>query len=312
MLLRNVIIKVDNSTSGVGNPTYGRPSVKLLSNDTIGPGSLLIFDAIHLPFGCSVWPAFWTQGSNWPDDGEIDIVENVNLATNNQYALHTTQGCQHPPQGAVQESGTLQQADCFNATNGNTGCLIRETQSNSFGQGFATNGGGAWAMLWTDEALTIWFFPRSAIPSDLPTANPNPSSWPEPSAVYPASSCDFSKFFGPQTIIFDITICGNFAGLPSVFNPSCTGTCTSLVQDPSNFGTAYFEIRYMTVFTNSSTGFASSTAAAIGTSPTASNPSASGSGSSGSSNAIGFSLQSSIALLVIAVTLVGSSCLLLW
>ena len=40
----NYVVKVDNTTSGVGNSTYGRPSVKLLSDYTIGPGNLVIMD----------------------------------------------------------------------------------------------------------------------------------------------------------------------------------------------------------------------------------------------------------------------------
>lgn len=254
----NVIIKVDNTTNGANDPTFGRPSVKILSNDPMGPGSLLIMDAVHMPFGCSVWPAFWTQGSNWPDDGEIDIVENVNNAQNNRMALHTLQGCTHPAAGQVQETGTLIAPDCFNQTNGNEGCLIQDNSTNSYGQGFAQNGGGAFATLWDDQGIRIWFFPRASIPQDVPTANPNPSGWGTPTAFYPSSSCDTSKFFGPQTIIFDITICGNFAGIPSIFNPGCQGNCTDLVQDPSNYNTAYFEIRYLTFFSNSTTSTSSS------------------------------------------------------
>ena len=47
----NVIMKVDNTTSGANDPTFGRPSVKILSNNTIPPGSLVLLDAVHMPFG---------------------------------------------------------------------------------------------------------------------------------------------------------------------------------------------------------------------------------------------------------------------
>lgn len=36
--------------------------------------------------------AMWTQGTNWPANGEIDIFESVNLRTVNQEALHTSSG----------------------------------------------------------------------------------------------------------------------------------------------------------------------------------------------------------------------------
>jgi len=256
----NVIIKVDNTTSGANNPTFGRNSIKILSNDTLTAGSLMIMDAVHMPFGCSVWPAYWTQGSNWPDDGEIDIVENVNMVTTNRYALHTLQGCMHPPASTpVQETGSLIAPDCFNQTNGNEGCLIQDNSTQSYGAGFASAGGGVYATLWNDDGIKIWFFPRSQIPSDVATANPNPSSWPTPSAFYPQSSCDTSKFFGPQTIIFDITICGNFAGNPSVFQQTCQGNCLDLVQDPANYNNAYFEVKYLAVFSNNTSGSPSGT-----------------------------------------------------
>jgi len=273
----NVIIKVDNTTSGVGNPTFGRPSVKILSNDTLTAGSLMIMDAVHLPFGCSVWPAYWTQGSNWPNDGEIDIVENVNLAKSNRYALHTLQGCMHPPGNQANETGTLIAPDCFNQTNGNEGCLVNDNNPQSYGASFASAGGGVFATLWNDDGIKIWFFSRSQIPSDVTSGNPNPSSWPVPTAFYPQSSCDTSKFFGPQTIIFDITLCGNFAGIPAVFQQTCQGNCLDLVQTPSNYDDAFFEIKYLAVFSNSTSGSASS-------SSSGSSPSQTGSSSGGSNN----------------------------
>ncbi|TDL22533.1 hypothetical protein BD410DRAFT_722698 [Rickenella mellea] len=248
----NAVIKVDNTTIGdQSNPEFNRSSVKILSQVTYSSGSLVLMDAVHMPFGV-LWPAFWSVGPVWPDDGEIDIVENVNMRTNNQYSLHTLDGCRHPEVDGQDtfETGTLTNADCFNQTSYNTGCLVRDPSENSYGSGFASIGGGVFALLWDASGIKIWFFQRSAIPADLPTANPNPSSWPMPVAAYPAASCDFNKFFSPQTLIFQTTICGGFAG--SNYGPPCTGECEDLVYNPANYNDAYFEIPYVRIFTDSS------------------------------------------------------------
>ena len=52
-------------------------SVRITSMKKFHHG-LVIADFDHMPFGCSVWPAFWTVGFNWPNNGEIDVVEGVN------------------------------------------------------------------------------------------------------------------------------------------------------------------------------------------------------------------------------------------
>ncbi len=44
-------------------------------------GGLFIADFERMPFGCSLWPAYWSVGPNWPNGGEIDILEGANLQT---------------------------------------------------------------------------------------------------------------------------------------------------------------------------------------------------------------------------------------
>ena len=62
----NVVLRVDNVTNNP-NPgpdsTFGRNTVMVISNDPIDIGTLLVADIAHIPFGCSVWPAFWTLGA---------------------------------------------------------------------------------------------------------------------------------------------------------------------------------------------------------------------------------------------------------
>lgn len=70
------IMKVDNTT-WLGNGQY-RNSVRITSKKTFGVGSLVVMDAAKMPYGKGVWPAFWSVGANWPNGGEIDIMEGVN------------------------------------------------------------------------------------------------------------------------------------------------------------------------------------------------------------------------------------------
>lgn len=88
---KTTVLRVDNS-NWLDYGVY-RNSVRIGSKATFGIGSLVILDAISLPYGPTVWPAFWSLGDNWPNGGEIDIIEGVNGQTNNQITLHSAPGC---------------------------------------------------------------------------------------------------------------------------------------------------------------------------------------------------------------------------
>ncbi|KAF5349018.1 hypothetical protein D9758_012674 [Tetrapyrgos nigripes] len=288
----HAIIKVDNTTNGAGDPIFGRNTVYLMSNEMMSIGSLLVFDANHIPFGCSVWPALFTQGQQWPEQGEIDIVEQVNRATKNQYSLHT---------GVT--AGTCMQADNTNQTgkptstpnnctvvpeiNQNTGCVVQDASDNSFGSGFNRNGGGVYAMLWDENGIAMWFWERnSAIPSRIDT-NPDPTKFSTPAAFFPASGCNPSTAFGPQIITLYIDICGAFAGNDQVFQQTCGSVapnCADLVRDPANYADAYWDINYLRVFTASNTSNSTPTVSSDpGQGPTATTAGGGGSSTSPSS-----------------------------
>lgn len=250
----NAIIKVDNTTTVA--PNDKRNTVRITTQDFYDYGSLWIIDLLHIPYGCSVWPAFWSKGSLWPNDGEIDIIESINLNPNNQMALHTTAGCFHDA-SAVQ-TGRNAGLDCGTGS----GCVVVENQPNSYESGFAAAGGGVWATQFDVTGIYIWFWSRANIPPSIaqstPTSSIDISDFGTPSASYPANpQCNLTQFFTPQQLVIDITLCGDWAGVPAIYGPQCgamgpTGNCyQDNVVGPGSpkYDEAYFEIRYVRTYT---------------------------------------------------------------
>ena len=71
---------------------------------------------------------------------------------------------------------------------------------------------------WVDSGISVWFFPRSSIPSDITASTPVPDGWGKPLAHWPATDCAPATFFKDHVQIFDTTLCGDWAG--SVWNDS--------------------------------------------------------------------------------------------
>ena len=136
-------MRVDNTAQVSGN----RNSVRIQTQFSF-TGGLVIMDSVHMPTGCGTWPAFWTDGANWPVTGEIDIVEGVNDYTNNQVTVHANTGCQLPTNNvtALGISGSIVSGtNCAALQTNNEGCGVRASQTNSFGEPFNRNGGGVYA-----------------------------------------------------------------------------------------------------------------------------------------------------------------------
>lgn len=69
------IMAVDNYTDL--SEGENRNSVRIQSKNTYSTG-LIVADIYAMPHGCSVWPAYWLVGPDWPNNGELDIIEGVN------------------------------------------------------------------------------------------------------------------------------------------------------------------------------------------------------------------------------------------
>ncbi|KAF4626526.1 hypothetical protein G7Y89_g11639 [Cudoniella acicularis] len=200
-----VYLGVDSTTV---NPSGGRASVRISSNQAYTHG-LFIADIAHMPGSiCGVWPAFWLFGPNWPNSGEIDVIEGVNLAGTDTITLHTAAGCTINTAGS-QGGTTLQNANC-NSNNANNGCSVTTTTSNAYGNAFNSNGGGVYAMQWESSGVYVWFFPRNAIPADIQAGAPVTGNWGLPIVAFNGGSgCNIDSYFANENIVFDTTFCGD-------------------------------------------------------------------------------------------------------
>ncbi|GAA5954316.1 hypothetical protein JCM10213_009171 [Rhodosporidiobolus nylandii] len=260
-----ILLSIDRS-SNLASGDY-RPSVRLQAYDTYDVGHLMIFDIKHVPVGCSVWPAMWIQrpmlapspfrlfaaqlthsspAPVGPDLGEIDVYEGVNNRAFNQMTLHTTQGCTRNPNIAQ------------------TGGVV-DWDPKSYGTGFNAAGGGVWAVLFAEtgtdlyrrRSISMWRWTRSAIPSDIKNGAPRSSQWGTPVAAWDSSTCDIKSLIKQQIITFDITTCGDWAAVQSVWqDPLQSGSscypkyanCAAAMRDRANFAEAYFEINSIQIY----------------------------------------------------------------
>jgi hypothetical protein len=197
--MQNNQVYMGVDTTKVLNPNgVGRDSVRIQSKKAYNH-ALVIADFAHIPgSNCGAWPAFWMVGPNWPNQGELDILEGVNLNNYNQVTLHSSGGCV-PSVGAGGESGRrIGNADC-GANGGFTGCGVESSSPVSYGTPFNANGGGVYAALWTGSAIKVWFFAARDVPVNIRNNNPDPSSWGQPAANF--GGCNFDAKFSNMNIV---------------------------------------------------------------------------------------------------------------
>ncbi|KAJ5669853.1 hypothetical protein N7462_010923 [Penicillium macrosclerotiorum] len=244
----SAVLRVDTFTI---NAPKGRNSVRIESKNTFDSG-LFIFDIIHSPYGCGTWPALWlTDGYNWPNNGEIDILESNNQASQgNEMTLHTTPGCHMKVKRKETGSQASQQCDSSVTGIGNGGCGVIGNPS-TYGKPLNDDGGGIYALELREEGIRIWFFPRHSIPTDIHNASPDPSTWGTALADFPGTECDISSHFRNQSIIANIDLCGELAGQKQYYTDlyNCPGICEEFVaSNPAQLEEAYWEFKSFKVY----------------------------------------------------------------
>lgn len=237
-----VVLSVDDKS--VLREGDKRDSVRISTKKTYS-GGLFIADFKAMPVGCSVWPAYWSVGPNWPSAGEIDVLEGVHNQETNQYTLHTAAGCSLD--NTVKTNGKALGTKCASSGADNTGCAFRDTDTRSYGHGFNKAGGGVYAHLWDSTGIKMWHFARAEIPQDITDGKPDPSKWSTPAAQFPSSSCNTAKYFYDHSLVLDTTLCGDWAGA-TYRSAGCPGTCQQRVADPNNFHDAKWRIKYIAVY----------------------------------------------------------------
>jgi hypothetical protein len=150
-------------------------------------------------------------------------------------------------------SGSLKTPNCDVHAPGqgtNVGCAIASADDTTYGDGFNAAGGGVYATEWTAEAISIYHFSRANIPADINAGTPDPTTWGVPLAVF--TGCDFTRHVNNQTIVFDVTFCGDWAG--NVWNTDATcapkaATCQDYVaNNPGAFANSFWEINSLRVY----------------------------------------------------------------
>lgn len=267
------VMRVDDTNTYTPGVDTGRPSIRAQTLNQYQYG-LFILDLAHMPGGaCGSWPAFWTTSmDHWPEQGEIDIIENVNFATYSEESLHagpTFPGDLCEVVGNVntlpngQQTGTQTTYNCmWNATTSDygsktqvsgNGCSANNNNPNSFGTNFNLVGGGVYAMEWSNEIIQMWSWENGTAPADIAAGTPDPLTWGNPIFTTWGGNCDIARHFINHTVVFDTTFCGDWGNAvwetSTCYDSVKYPTCADYVgANPTDYSETYWEVRSLKVY----------------------------------------------------------------
>ncbi|THU86187.1 putative glycoside hydrolase family 16 protein, partial [Dendrothele bispora CBS 962.96] len=252
-----VTLSVDAKTKPPeGVQAFNRSAVRITTKKRYN-GGLFIANFSMMPVGCSTWPAYWmTEGTHWPDTGELDILEGVNGSPPNKITAHTGAGCSLQV-NADAISGTPP-ASMPQTCENQPGCGVGDTTPSSFGPEFNQAGGGILVHRWTSTKIEVWHFKQGDAPQDIANGKPNPDSWGKPQFLLGGDQCVIKDLFVDNSLIINTSLCGDWAGgawEQSSCNKKADGTprtCQEAVADPTlTFSDAKWKINFIHVYQSS-------------------------------------------------------------
>lgn len=221
-----------------------RKSIRASSKNLFNANTLIVVDVEHIPAACGAWPALWTvaRDGSWPDKGEIDIIEGVNLFTQNGLSVHTKDGFWMKDTGF--SAGFMMSSDnknnCAALATNDQGCGLRDSNTASMGAPFNANKGGVFVLDWTDDVISIFFFSRGNVPQDIASGAPNKSSaWrsSKPHARFQDTNGQkTSNYFMEHVLVVNTNLCGNWPEGVWSADASYAGQSQSCAQQ-TGFGT---------------------------------------------------------------------------
>lgn len=229
----SVALNPESTASNAYNKTKKR-SIRIGTKNKFN-GGLFVCDVQHIPEGKGVWPAIWLTGPDWPNEGEIDIIEGIGGSSINSTTLHTKLGC-------YQDIPKIINRDCNagDKQKATQGCGV-QGPNNSFGKAFNDNQGGVYVCEWIyDGTIKVWLFNRDEFAKVNQTS---PSTWKNPYVTF--NPC--KGFFNNLTFIINTTLCGDWAGATFTKDTNSIGKCNNYVG-ANALPDAYWIINYIKVY----------------------------------------------------------------
>ena len=247
-----ILSYLNQNTSDTNKNVF--PSIRLTSTKSFKNDKQHVFVLkAKLPYGRSLWPAWWLTGTDsgdqstlntkWPTNGEIDIIELVNEQNQFKNVLHMCKKCNSRWKKGLNDKWGKSK-DCEGEFN--SGCF----------EGTETplkDPSGVFACWWNpetkdatidDNKVTIlgsiqfyyWEYDKGDFDGGPMSSNPNPTTWDkdmmagveywktkgEGGSDDKTADCDKATCqFNDMKMIFNTTVCGDWAG--NIFDPDDAG-----------------------------------------------------------------------------------------